>query len=70
MAIELRKLGAIIIEGEDYIKIVAPKRIQSAKINTYNDHRMAMAFSLAALSNSTILNPSCVNKTFPFLKIF
>ncbi|AKC59947.1 3-phosphoshikimate 1-carboxyvinyltransferase [Blochmannia endosymbiont of Polyrhachis (Hedomyrma) turneri] len=73
MAIELRKLGASIIEGEDYIKIVAPKKIRFATINTYNDHRMAMAFSLAALSDSSviILNPSCVNKTFPsFFKDF
>ncbi|XBC40025.1 MAG: 3-phosphoshikimate 1-carboxyvinyltransferase [Buchnera aphidicola (Nurudea ibofushi)] len=67
MSVELRKVGAIVEEGNDYIHISPPKKFLHANINTYNDHRMAMCFSLIALSNSkvTLLNPSCVNKTFP-----
>ncbi|WP_225639230.1 3-phosphoshikimate 1-carboxyvinyltransferase [Candidatus Profftia sp. (ex Adelges kitamiensis)] len=67
MATELRKVGAEVQEGKDYISIIPPKNIKYAKINTYNDHRMAMCFSLVALSNSpiTILNPQCTSKTFP-----
>lgn len=73
MSNELKKLGAFIEEGRDYICITPPKRIKYAKIDTYNDHRMAMCFSLVALSSSpvTILNPKCVDKTFPdyFIKL-
>ncbi|QCI27210.1 3-phosphoshikimate 1-carboxyvinyltransferase [Buchnera aphidicola] len=67
MSNELKKIGANIIEGEDYISITPPKEFIHAKINTYNDHRMAMCFSLIALSNTpvTIMNPNCVSKTFP-----
>ncbi|XBC41561.1 MAG: 3-phosphoshikimate 1-carboxyvinyltransferase [Buchnera aphidicola (Kaburagia rhusicola rhusicola)] len=67
MSIELRKIGATIKEGNDYIHISPPEKFFHANINTYNDHRMAMCFSLIALSNKkvTLLNPSCVNKTFP-----
>lgn len=67
MATELRKVGAIVIEGYDYLCITPPNQIKSAYINTYNDHRIAMCFSLVALSNVPIVidNPKCINKTFP-----
>ncbi|WP_075431929.1 3-phosphoshikimate 1-carboxyvinyltransferase [Buchnera aphidicola] len=73
MAKELKKVGANVIEGYDYIIVSAPKKFLYAKINTYNDHRIAMCFSLIALSgvSVTLLNPSCVNKTFPqYFKLF
>ncbi len=64
---ELRKLGAEVEEGEDYLIIDPPDQIQSTEIETYDDHRMAMAFSLAACGakSVTILDPGCVSKTFP-----
>ena len=64
---ELKKLGATIEEGEDYIIIEPPEQLLPAEITTYDDHRMAMAFSLAACGGVpiTILDPSCVSKTFP-----
>lgn len=68
MAIELRKVGAIVEEGADYIKITPPTQlIPDAVIDTYDDHRMAMCFSLVSLGNVpiTINDPKCVNKTFP-----
>ena len=67
MAAELRKVGAQVEEGPDYLKITPPERISSAAIDTYNDHRMAMSFSLAALGDApiTINDPQCVSKTFP-----
>ena len=67
MATELRKVGAEVEEGEDYIRITPPAKLQFAEIGTYNDHRMAMCFSLVALSDTpvTILDPKCTAKTFP-----
>lgn len=67
MATELKKVGAIIVEGYDYLHITPPIKIQSACIDTYNDHRIAMCCSLITLSgvSITICNPKCVNKTFP-----
>lgn len=67
MAIELRKTGAIVEEGEDYIVITPPNTIRTAKIDTYDDHRMAMCFSLAAFGESHIVinDPDCTSKTFP-----
>lgn len=64
---ELKKLGAFVEEGEDYLIIAPPRELMPAKISTYDDHRMAMAFSLAACGEVpiTILNPTCVSKTFP-----
>ena len=64
---ELKKLGAFVEEGEDYLIIAPPRELMPVKISTYDDHRMAMAFSLAACGEVpiTILNPTCVNKTFP-----
>ena len=68
MARELKKLGAQVDEGSDYLVITPPERIQSGvAIDTYGDHRMAMCFSLAALGGAdvTINDPECVAKTFP-----
>ena len=67
MATELRKVGAEVVEGRDYLEITPPTEIVPATIDTYDDHRMAMSFSLAALGTSeiTINDPSCVSKTFP-----
>jgi 3-phosphoshikimate 1-carboxyvinyltransferase len=83
MAIELRKLGATVVEGEDFVEITPPVSRdgqtgwQHASIHTYDDHRMAMCFSLAAfnpLASSAVRgkqvsvridDPRCVAKTFP-----
>jgi 3-phosphoshikimate 1-carboxyvinyltransferase len=69
MATELRKVGATVEEGADYIVITPPTADgwQHAAIDTYDDHRMAMCFSLVALSKVgvTINDPKCVGKTFP-----
>jgi len=67
MATELRKVGAEVEEGEDYLSIIPPKQIQHAAIDTYDDHRMAMCFSLLALDpvSVTINEPECTAKTFP-----
>lgn len=72
MACELQKLGATVEEGADYLKITPPGQISDwkpAAIHTYDDHRMAMCFSLAAFNPAQlpirILDPKCVAKTFP-----
>ena len=68
MAKELRKVGATVEEGADYIKITPPEHLTpNAVIDTYDDHRMAMCFSLVALGNVPIVinDPNCVAKTFP-----
>ena len=67
MATELRKVGAIVEEGSDFISIEPPKVLSHAQIDTYNDHRVAMCFSLIALSDTsvTINDPGCTAKTFP-----
>ena len=69
MATELSKVGADVDEGEDYIRITPPKsEILNPKsgIGTYDDHRMAMCFSLAAFGSGMRINdPNCVAKTFP-----
>lgn len=67
MATELRKVGAEVVEGHDFIEITPPASLNHAEIATYNDHRMAMCFSLVALSSTpvTILDPKCTAKTFP-----
>ncbi|KAG2326215.1 hypothetical protein Bca52824_008943 [Brassica carinata] len=65
---ELRKLGAIVEEeGSDYCVITPPAKLKPAEIDTYDDHRMAMAFSLAACADVpvTIKDPGCTRKTFP-----
>ncbi|MEZ9523485.1 3-phosphoshikimate 1-carboxyvinyltransferase [Enterovibrio norvegicus] len=67
MATELRKVGAEVEEGEDYITITPTDNLKHAAIDTYDDHRMAMCFSLVALSDTavTINDPKCTSKTFP-----
>ncbi len=67
MATELRKVGAMVEEGEDYLKITPATKLHHACIDTYDDHRMAMCFSLVALSDTavTINDPNCTSKTFP-----
>jgi len=77
MACELRKLGATVEEGEDFIRVEPLARFQPASIHTYDDHRMAMCLSLAAFNRLNpagdgetavpvrILDPKCVAKTFP-----
>ena len=72
MATELRKLGALIEEGEDYLRVTPPIVLDRATIDTYDDHRMAMCFSLATLTGAAregtqvrINDPKCVAKTFP-----
>jgi len=68
MAAELRKLGAAVVEGPDFLKITPPAKLNAdVAIDTYDDHRIAMCFSLAALGGVpvTINDPDCVAKTFP-----
>ena len=65
MATELRKLGAVVEEGADFIS-VTPAALKPAAIDTYDDHRIAMCFSLAAFGTPLRINdPKCVAKTFP-----
>ncbi len=72
MACELRKLGAVVEEGADFIRITPPATAadwKTAPIHTYDDHRIAMCFSLAAFNPARlpvrILDPKCVAKTYP-----
>ncbi|MDP1902167.1 MAG: bifunctional 3-phosphoshikimate 1-carboxyvinyltransferase/cytidylate kinase [Rubrivivax sp.] len=74
MATELRKVGAAVVEGSDFIEVAPPKQWQPAVVRTYDDHRMAMCLSLAAFNPLAgaipgqpirILDPRCVGKTFP-----
>ena len=64
---ELKRLGVRVEEHEDGMTIHPVEKMRTASIQTYNDHRMAMAFSLIGLrfDGVTIENPSCVSKTFP-----
>jgi 3-phosphoshikimate 1-carboxyvinyltransferase len=72
MATELRKLGAQVEEGADFLRVTAPASPadwRAATIHTYDDHRIAMCFSLAAFNPAglpvRIEDPKCVAKTFP-----
>jgi 3-phosphoshikimate 1-carboxyvinyltransferase len=69
MATELRKLGATVDEGADFLRITPPSSWQAASIHTYDDHRIAMCFSLAAFNPAglpvRIEDPKCVAKTYP-----
>ena len=69
MQTELRKLGARVESGPDWLRVfpIAQGGWRDASIHTYDDHRVAMCFSLAAFGQSrvTILDPGCVSKTFP-----
>jgi 3-phosphoshikimate 1-carboxyvinyltransferase len=76
MATELRKLGASVVEGADFLRITPPagsRLTPHAAIDTYDDHRMAMCFSLAALGRVPVRinDPECVRKTFPdYFRVF
>jgi 3-phosphoshikimate 1-carboxyvinyltransferase len=67
MATELRKLGAEVKEGKDFLTITPRKLKGNVAIDTYDDHRMAMSFSLVSLGGVPVRinNPQCVGKTFP-----
>ncbi|MEX3787358.1 3-phosphoshikimate 1-carboxyvinyltransferase [Paraburkholderia sp. BR14374] len=68
MATELRKVGAKVQEGEDFLVVTPPEKLfPNAAIDTYDDHRMAMCFSLVSLGGVPIRinDPKCVGKTFP-----
>jgi 3-phosphoshikimate 1-carboxyvinyltransferase len=67
MACELKKVGAQVVEGHDFIEITPPEKINEAEIDTYDDHRVAMCFSLVALSDTAVIinDPDCTAKTFP-----
>jgi 3-phosphoshikimate 1-carboxyvinyltransferase len=72
MAAELSKLGALVETGTDYLAVTPPQQLRPASIATYDDHRMAMCFSLASLNGQLragtkvrIMDPKCVAKTFP-----
>ena len=68
MATELRNVGAKVQEGEDFLVVTPPEKlIPNASIDTYDDHRMAMCFSLVSLGGVPVRinDPKCVGKTFP-----
>jgi 3-phosphoshikimate 1-carboxyvinyltransferase len=68
MATELRKFGAKVAEGQDFLEIIPPSTPRKdVLVETYDDHRMAMSFSLAALGGVPVRinDPACVAKTFP-----
>ncbi len=67
MATELTKLGAEVEAGPDYLRVVPPQALRPATIDTYDDHRIAMSFALAACGGVAlrINDPGCVAKTFP-----
>jgi 3-phosphoshikimate 1-carboxyvinyltransferase len=74
MAAELRRVGAGVVDGADFIEVTPPARWRPAAVHTYDDHRMAMCLSLAAFSPLApsgaavplrVLEPACVAKTFP-----
>jgi len=67
MATELRKVGAMVDTGPDWLRVAPVPKLSTATIDTYDDHRMAMCFALLALTGIpiTIRDPGCVRKTFP-----
>ena len=67
MSIELKKIGASIVEGDEFLEISPPLIIRDAEIDTYDDHRMAMCFSLVSLKKNLVIinDPECVKKTYP-----
>lgn len=67
MAAELTKFGATIEAGADYLRIVPPAALRAATVDTYDDHRIAMSFALAACGGVPVRinDPGCVAKTFP-----
>ena len=67
MATELRKVGARVEEGADYLSVTPPEQWQHATLDTYDDHRMAMCGALIAFSpvGVSINDPQCCSKTYP-----
>ena len=67
MCAELRRLGVEVEEYPDGLKIYPAERLKPARVQTYDDHRMAMAFALVGLRSNgiEIQDPGCVAKTFP-----
>jgi 3-phosphoshikimate 1-carboxyvinyltransferase len=67
MATELRKLGATVEEGPDYLRITPGTLRADVAIDTYDDHRIAMSFALVSLGGVPVRinDPGCVAKTFP-----
>ena len=78
MSNELKKIGATVVEGSDFLEITPPTVIKDASIETYDDHRIAMCFSLLSINGINkkgahiqINDPNCVSKTFPsFFDVF
>jgi 3-phosphoshikimate 1-carboxyvinyltransferase len=73
MATELRKCGAAVEEGPDWLAVTPPATVRPPQIATYDDHRMAMSFALVALAQVPVVieDPQCVAKTFPeFFTVF
>jgi len=73
LATELRKVGAAVEAGADGLRIAPPAKLAPATIDTYDDHRMAMCFSLVALGGVPVRinDPQCVAKTFPdYFRVF
>ncbi|KJY87144.1 3-phosphoshikimate 1-carboxyvinyltransferase [Pseudoalteromonas piscicida] len=67
MATELKKVGAEVVEGHDFIEVTPPVNFNFTDVDTYNDHRIAMCFSMVAVGGQaiTINDPKCTAKTFP-----
>jgi 3-phosphoshikimate 1-carboxyvinyltransferase len=67
MATELKKVGAEVVEGHDFIEITPPSTLKLTDIDTYNDHRIAMCFSMVAVGGQEVIinDPGCTAKTFP-----
>ncbi|ALO42037.1 3-phosphoshikimate 1-carboxyvinyltransferase [Pseudoalteromonas phenolica] len=67
MATELKKLGAEVIEGNDFIEVSPPEKLNLVDIDTYDDHRIAMCFSMVAVGGQEVIinDPKCTAKTFP-----
>lgn len=67
MATELKKLGAEVVEGNDFIEVTPPETLNLVDVDTYDDHRIAMCFSMVAVGGQEVIinDPKCTAKTFP-----
>jgi 3-phosphoshikimate 1-carboxyvinyltransferase len=67
MATELKKLGAEVVEGNDFIEVMPPETLNLVDVDTYDDHRIAMCFSMVAVGGQEVIinDPKCTAKTFP-----
>ena len=63
----LKKLGAEVVEGNDFIEVTPPETLNLVDVDTYDDHRIAMCFSMAAVGGQEVIinDPKCTAKTFP-----